>query len=234
MQLLLLKYWSPSRSRLCVPFCSRKMSEFPKWSYALDSLEEITRYPSPTSPNTGDPHSSELSTSSRVSPRASAASFYHRVQWSPDGTCLLSHQEGAQLQVLEPANISDFWSSSSSSSSSSTSSSISPYPREQSASLRSLWSTKEGDGVSDVKWFPRRDTATQDRCFLTAVHQHPIRMWDINTGKIRCVYSAYDDMDELTSPVSLAIHPTGGRYVLCVSLFLDDDPLWVSVGLRRW
>ena len=38
---------------------------------------------------------------------------------------------------------------------------------------------------------------------------HPIHLWDVCTGKLRCSYRAFDDKDEVTASNSVTFSPDG-------------------------
>ncbi|KAF7724622.1 Telomerase Cajal body protein 1 [Apophysomyces ossiformis] len=60
---------------------------------------------------------------------------------------------------------------------------------------------REGESVYDFEWFPAmssQDPATW--CFLTSVRDHPVRLWDAGTGKVRASYSVIDHQERFIGP----------------------------------
>jgi len=63
-----------------------------------------------------------------------------------------------------------------------------------------------GDSIYDFIWNPCMRSSDPTSCFfLSTARSNPIHMWDAYTGKLRATYAAYNDMDELTSAISLAM-----------------------------
>ncbi|EFJ29112.1 hypothetical protein SELMODRAFT_33764, partial [Selaginella moellendorffii] len=56
----------------------------------------------------------------------------------------------------------------------------------------------EGETVYDFCWYPHMIC-------------HPVHLWDAATGNLRCSYRAYNAMDEVTAPLSVAFNPSGNR-----------------------
>eukprot|EP01034_Spumella_vulgaris_P025627 gene25627-32103_t len=48
-------------------------------------------------------------------------------------------------------------------------------------------------------------------CFITTARDHPITLWDTQTGVVRATYSGINHLDELDPAVSLAFNLTGDR-----------------------
>ncbi|KAL7130140.1 hypothetical protein ABFS83_13G113700 [Erythranthe nasuta] len=54
--------------------------------------------------------------------------------------------------------------------------------------------------------------ADPDLCVLaTSTKDHPIHLWDSNSGQLRCTYRAYDAMDEITAAFSIGFNPNGNK-----------------------
>lgn len=54
--------------------------------------------------------------------------------------------------------------------------------------------------------------ADPDLCvFATSTRDHPIHLWDANSGQLRCTYRAYDAMDEITAAFSIGFNPSGNK-----------------------
>mmetsp|Transcript_7978 Transcript_7978/g.11919 ORF Transcript_7978/g.11919 Transcript_7978/m.11919 type:complete len:330 (-) Transcript_7978:106-1095(-) len=54
-----------------------------------------------------------------------------------------------------------------------------------------------------------QDPATN--CFITTSKDHPIHLWDVSSGSMRCSYSGYDHMDELESAICVSFNLSGSR-----------------------
>jgi len=69
-----------------------------------------------------------------------------------------------------------------------------------------------GESVFDIKWYPlMNQTEAVTNCFATSCRDHPIHLWDSDTGLIRCSYSGYDHYDELDPAYSIAFNLAGDK-----------------------
>ncbi len=88
-----------------------------------------------------------------------------------------------------------------------------------------------GESIYDMKWFPgmnRQDSGTN--CFITTARDHPITLWDTESGSIRATYSGINHLDELDPAISLTFNLAGDkiyagsnkmiRFVICFLIFL--------------
>ncbi|XP_012849395.1 PREDICTED: telomerase Cajal body protein 1-like isoform X1 [Erythranthe guttata] len=71
---------------------------------------------------------------------------------------------------------------------------------------------REGESVYDYCWYPYMSASNPDLCVLaTSTKDHPIHLWDSNSGQLRCTYRAYDAMDEITAAFSIGFNPNGNK-----------------------
>ncbi|XP_073143940.1 uncharacterized protein [Henckelia pumila] len=137
----------------------------------------------------------------RSSPSPSNANnFLKGVKWSPDGSCFLTCADDNTLHVFTL-----------------------PYddsgnPVNTSASVTDADSyaanvvITEGESVYDYCWYPYMSASNPDLCvYATTTRDHPIHLWDANSGQLRCTYRAYDAMDEITAAFSIGFNPDGTK-----------------------
>ena len=124
------------------------------------------------------------------------------VQWSPDGTCLLTASEDQQIRLFElPPELLAGESGDAAAPSA-----------EGDGELVSTVCVREGDSIYDYCWFPRMNSdEPASCCFFGASRDHPMHLWDAYTGALRASYSAYNHLDEVTSTFSMTLDPTGMR-----------------------
>lgn len=117
------------------------------------------------------------------------------VQWSPDGSCLLSCSEDRILRLFEtPTQLTrgDF--------------------SVENVEWVSSLAMGEPEPVYDFAWYPQMCSANPVTCcFLSTAKQQPIHLWDAYTGKIRCSYRPYDHFDEVVPALSLCFSPDGQK-----------------------
>ncbi|XP_057300877.1 uncharacterized protein LOC130635537 isoform X1 [Hydractinia symbiolongicarpus] len=111
--------------------------------------------------------------------------------WSPDGCSILTNSSDNILRLFTiPDDIHK------------------NTDNELIASLR----MSEGETVYDMTWYPFMNSADPDTCcFISTSRDHPIHLWDACTGRIRCSYRAFDQMDELASANSIAFNLDGSK-----------------------
>ncbi|GFW96105.1 telomerase Cajal body protein 1 [Trichonephila clavipes] len=70
----------------------------------------------------------------------------------------------------------------------------------------------EGDLIYDYCWYPLMNSAEPSTCCLASSSKHtPVHLWDGFTGKLRCTYRSYDQMDEIIAAKSLSFDADGAR-----------------------
>nr|GEW97431.1 hypothetical protein [Tanacetum cinerariifolium] len=127
-------------------------------------------------------------------------SFLKGVKWSPDGSCFLTSSDDNTLSIF---TLPDFENCREEKTCSSAATEDS-FP----ASL----AITEGEAIYDYCWYPYMSTSDPVSCvFATTTRDHPIHLWDTTTGKLRCTYRAYDNMDEITAAFSIGFNPTGTK-----------------------
>lgn len=111
--------------------------------------------------------------------------------WSPDGCSILTNSSDNILRLFAiPDDIDK------------------NADNELTASLR----MSEGETVYDMAWYPFMNSVDPDTCcFISTSRDHPIHLWDACTGRIRCSYRAFDQMDELASANSIAFNLDGSK-----------------------
>ncbi|KAL0298543.1 UNVERIFIED_CONTAM: Telomerase Cajal body protein 1 [Sesamum radiatum] len=126
--------------------------------------------------------------------------FLKGVKWSPDGSCFLTCSDENTLRVFSLPYESD-------------GSSINdPQSVPDSDSYGASLVVSEGESVYDYCWYPHMSSSNPDLCvFATSTRDHPIHLWDANTGQLRCTYRAYDAMDEITAAFSIGFNPNGNK-----------------------
>ncbi|CAI9108844.1 OLC1v1008543C1 [Oldenlandia corymbosa var. corymbosa] len=127
--------------------------------------------------------------------------FLKAVKWSPDGSCFLTCSDDNTLRLFslqydESGTDADSCSASSAD------------------SYNANLVVSEGESVYDYCWYPYMSISSPDTCvFATTTRDHPIHLWDANTGQLRCTYRAYDAMDEITAAFSVSFNPAGTKVI---------------------
>ena len=87
----------------------------------------------------------------------------------------------------------------------------------------------EGETIYDYSWYPFMSSYTPASCcFASSSRDHPVHLWDAFTGGLRCTYSAYDHLDEVTAAYSVAFSADGTELLTgfknTVRIFSVDRP----------
>ncbi|CAA0835982.1 Transducin/WD40 repeat-like superfamily protein [Striga hermonthica] len=124
--------------------------------------------------------------------------FLKGVKWSPDGSCFLSCSDDNKLRVFSlPYDETG---------------SLANVPVSDSDSYEANLVIGEGEAVYDYCWYPYMSASSPDSCvFATSTRDHPIHLWDANSGQLRCTYRAYDAVDEITAAFSIGFNPDGTK-----------------------
>lgn len=118
--------------------------------------------------------------------------FLKQVQWSPDGTKILSNCEDNLLR-LYLLNYDDINNTT---------------PNE----LPLYLSFNAGETVYDYKWYPGSNYSIPgSSVFLTTSKDNPIHLWDAEYGHLRASYVPVDDGDELQSALSISFNLDGTK-----------------------
>eukprot|EP00731_Ephydatia_muelleri_P001230 Em0001g1230a len=127
-------------------------------------------------------------------PEFSGDNFLRGCKWAPDGTCVLVCSNDNKLRLYNlPVELY--------------SGVVKGLP-----DMDSALTVAEGDGVYDFCWFPQMASADPTTCcFATCCKDHPIHLWDAFYGHNRCTYVAYNHMDEVIAPYSLAFSLDGEK-----------------------
>ncbi|KAL2227841.1 UNVERIFIED_CONTAM: Telomerase Cajal body protein 1 [Sesamum indicum] len=152
--------------------------------------------------------------------------FLKGVKWSPDGSCFLTCSDDNSLRIFSLPYDSDGSSINDSQSvpdsggvlflNSGNSSVMLVISFLKKCLLADSYGANlvvsEGESVYDYCWYPYMSSSNPDLCvFATSTRDHPIHLWDANTGQLRCTYRAYDAMDEITAAFSIGFNPNGNK-----------------------
>lgn len=135
---------------------------------------------------------------------ATPTNYFKSASWSPDGSCLLANRADDRLRLyyFDPR-----W-----------------MPLEESCTPVEFDADlifPEPECIYDFAFYPHMssqgtplfltlDPATC--CFLSSVKDHPTRMWDVCTGKLRASYVAADHVEQIKAPNALAFNLDGSKY----------------------
>ncbi|CAL9079622.1 unnamed protein product [Musa textilis] len=137
--------------------------------------------------------------------------FFKGVKWSPDGSCFLTSSDDNTLRLF--------------------------YLPEDAFTDRAECTAADIDGpadsyvsslivgeaetVYDYCWFPYMSASDPATCvFASTTRDHPIHLWDANSGQLRCTYRAYDAMDEITAALSVCFNTSGSKLFAGYNKFL--------------
>lgn len=119
-----------------------------------------------------------------TTPKDSFSKFTKDVRWSPDGTRLLTADDADKLHMFEFDETS----------------------KESNSSLNSVLNVIEGETIYDYAWYPYMDSSNPATCcFVASSRDHPLHLWDANTGTLRATYRGYDHLDEVNH-IQYTIH----------------------------
>ncbi|CAO3632134.1 unnamed protein product [Cunninghamella blakesleeana] len=119
--------------------------------------------------------------------------FFKTCLWSPDGTCLLTNSEDKILRLFQvPTSVYE----------------ISSDVVDFIPSLGIL----EGESICDLTWFPSMNSQDPSTCcFLSSVRDHPVRLWDMMTGKVRASYCVVDHRERFIGPNTISFNLDGSK-----------------------
>ena len=131
-----------------------------------------------------EPYSPAASASQDV---ALPTGYWKSVQWSPDGSCLLTNCEDTRVRVYEPFTGGALTSS-----------------------AKAAWTTSEGELIYDLQWYPLMHSAQPASCFIAvSSRQHPVHLLDAFQGRLRATLPSLNAQDQLISPLSLSFSIDG-------------------------
>ncbi|XP_066930672.1 dentin sialophosphoprotein-like [Clytia hemisphaerica] len=133
--------------------------------------------------------------------------------WSPDGSALLTNSDDNILRIFDTSSLDKQHHE----------------KEENSSDLKPKVRLSEGETVYDVAWYPFMRSQDPDTCcFLATSRDHPVHLWDSNTGRVRCSYRSFDQMDEITSPHSVSFNYDGSKVYCgfnnCIRIFDSNRP----------
>ncbi|KAI8977912.1 WD40-repeat-containing domain protein [Pilobolus umbonatus] len=120
--------------------------------------------------------------------------YFRNAKWSPDGSCLLTNSADNIIRLFQlPSDI-----------------------YEDSHELSHPWTPtfaiREGEAINDFAWFPFMSSQDPSTCcFLTSVRDHPVRLWDLNTGTVRASYSVVDHCEKFIGPNVITFNLDGSK-----------------------
>lgn len=133
--------------------------------------------------------------------------YYKSCIWSPDGSCLLSNFSAESLDLYF---FNDAW-----------------FSTETDLKVKRTW--KLSASCYDYCFYPFMNS--QDHascCFLTAVKDSPVQLWDVITGKLRASYIAPDHVEIIRAPNALAFNLDGSKifcgYTNRINVFTTGIP----------
>ncbi|PIN18577.1 Guanine nucleotide-binding protein [Handroanthus impetiginosus] len=127
---------------------------------------------------------------------ANPNNFLKGVKWSPDGSCFLTCSDDNTLRVFSLPYDDSY---------------AAPSMPDSDSYVANLV-LSEGESVYDYCWYPYMSASNPDLCvFATSTRDHPVHLWDANSGELRCTYRAYDAMDEITAAISIGFNPNGNK-----------------------
>jgi WD40 repeat protein len=142
--------------------------------------------------------------------QATNEEFVKSTKFSPDGSCIVTGSE---------SNFLTFWNVDPS-----VVASNSYYPMATNdaseidgniplgSNLNLTNAINAGESIYDLAWYPLMNAQSPATCCVAvSTRDHPVVLWDVITGELRCKYTGYDHMDELESAHSLAFNLTGDK-----------------------
>ncbi|XP_077986818.1 telomerase Cajal body protein 1-like [Glandiceps talaboti] len=139
------------------------------------------------------------------------SNFLKGCKWSPDGSCILTNSDDDRLRLFNlPTEIYE--------------GQYMDIPE-----MTSALTTVVGELVYDYTWYPLMNSTDPTTCsFVSSSRGHPIQMWDAFTGELRCTYRAFDHLDEMTTPHSVAFSLDGNMiysgFNKMIRVFNTDRP----------
>ncbi|XP_065680194.1 metacaspase-2 isoform X9 [Hydra vulgaris] len=124
---------------------------------------------------------------------SSQDNFLRGSSWSPDGQLILTNSNDNLLRVFKlPDDILEH--------------------NLNHLDMKPIVRIIGGETVYSTDWYPFMNFANPDSClFLSSSRDHPVHLWDAVTGEVRCSYRAFDQMDELTSALSVSFNADGSK-----------------------
>ena len=116
--------------------------------------------------------------------------YYKSCIWSPDGSCLLSN---ASTDDLDLCFFDESW-----------------FYTATEFKLARTW--KLAASCYDYCFYPLM--TSQDHascCFITAIKDSPVQLWDVITGRLRASYIAPDHVEVIRAPNSIAFNLDGSK-----------------------
>ncbi|XP_065644497.1 uncharacterized protein LOC100205627 isoform X11 [Hydra vulgaris] len=124
---------------------------------------------------------------------SSQDNFLRGSSWSPDGQLILTNSNDNLLRVFKlPDDIMEH--------------------NLNHIDMKPIVRIIGGETVYSTDWYPFMNFANPHSClFLGSSRDHPVHLWDAVTGEVRCSYRAFDQMDELTSALSVSFNADGSK-----------------------
>ncbi|KAF5728641.1 telomerase Cajal body protein 1 [Tripterygium wilfordii] len=126
--------------------------------------------------------------------------FLKGVKWSPDGSCFLTSSEDNNLRLFGLPDSGSGYDADTSN------------LAAEEDSYDAYLVVDGGESIYDFCWYPYMSASDPvTSVFATTSRDHPIHLWDANSGLLRCTYRAYDAVDEITAAFSIAFNPAGTK-----------------------
>jgi len=69
-----------------------------------------------------------------------------------------------------------------------------------------------GEAIYSYAWYPHMNSQySPSCCFISTSRDHPIQLWDVASGEIRCSYLGHNHLDELDSALSVTFNLDGNK-----------------------
>jgi len=119
--------------------------------------------------------------------------FFKSCKWSPDGSCILTNSNDNVARVFLPS--AELFSE-----------------QQDGGQVAEILRAKEAEPIYECCWYPLmniQDPATC--CFLTSSRDHPVHLWDSNTGELRASYSVIDHRERYMGAIGLTFDLDGSN-----------------------
>ncbi|EUC60695.1 guanyl nucleotide-binding protein, putative [Rhizoctonia solani AG-3 Rhs1AP] len=124
------------------------------------------------------PHSTMV-----IPPFSDSSNFFRNIQWCADGSSLLGVTEHASLEILNVTDEGDH------------------------VELKHQLSLQQPAPILSTAWFPTASTLdAASYCFVAAIRDTPIKLFDASDGRVRASYKIIDHRERFIAPHSMAFN----------------------------
>ncbi|CAO3670891.1 unnamed protein product [Umbelopsis ramanniana] len=118
--------------------------------------------------------------------------FFKSCKWSPDGTSILANLNDNKVRVFQPSG--------------ETFSELQDGDHQIMETIQA----KEAEPIYECCWYPHMNIQDPASCcFLTSSRDHPVHLWDSNTGELRASYSVVDHRERFMGAIGLTFNLDG-------------------------